>query len=898
MDYLAKIIQQIDLQKLSLSDTVCLVPDYQVGQQVIQLIAKRQHQVTWAPTILTLPDWLQKLSGCLIPDRLQLLSHLYHVVKEFDTSPSFLDFMPWGTILLNDCKKLDEELVDVTNLFDELPSRHKQRKQAKVSALLQSFHKDWQLFPAIYTNYRKRLTTQKMGYSSLLARQVYDQWQHVQASYTGGAIIGINLHPIPLVCQKILHLISKQVTVDCYYDVDAHYMTNEQHSAGYHLRRYQKDSLLGHHLSAPYPCLVTPSSPTIKVIAAATPLEQIEKLNTILQELIDKKELTQQLHEVVIVLGDDNLLLPLLHALPATLTPIALLTGYPTTSTSLYGLCQSALLLYYSKGEKGPNHARLCRKAAEYPNMLLDEDQVSTWVNTLPTTTPWHFLGAFLSEMEDRAKSIGQLSQWEQVTSQHIRSWCQQCTLLPEQNLLSEEQALQFFKKETQHRHMPLANQTKGLKITRFTSSISVRARWVFVLGVEEGSIPPRLPSSSSLPRTWREKSGYPAVEAEEATYAYLFYRLLHNSHHLYFFYATSANDRSVQEKSRYLSQLMHASPFIVKEQKSKPSSIQLSRHISPTIPKNELVKKKLAKFLTSHPNHAPLTPSALNVYLDCPLCFYFQYVASIPPAPIKADFTTIDPLLFGQILHQIMEELYQPYVNSTIHTASIRQLQAAIRPTIQQVIVQFAQDTAHIHHFLEHITTKIVQKIIDLDRAYTPFTLLDTEVGKQGELRAYLSLDDDREVAIGGVIDRIDRKGNHIRLIDYKSGSWQPYISHMNDLFDSTSPIRNKIAMQLMTYCWLYKSQYKSLEQNVMPMVLSSRTLFAPAPDGRFWWKGKKEKAVPIKNFTPYQSSFLASLRKVVQELFDPDIPFRATSSPSHSQLCRYPALCQGQGV
>ena len=57
----------------------------------------------------------------------------------------------------------------------------------------------------------------------------------------------------------------------------------------------------------------------------------------------------------------------------------------------------------------------------------------------------------------------------------------------------------------------------------------------------------------------------------------------------------------------------------------------------------------------------------------------------------------------------------------------------------------------------------------------------------------------------VGGIIDRIDRQGNAVRILDYKTGSVKDKFSTIESLFETGEKLRNDAAFQVLLYAWIY---------------------------------------------------------------------------------------------
>ena len=95
------------------------------------------------------------------------------------------------------------------------------------------------------------------------------------------------------------------------------------------------------------------------------------------------------------------------------------------------------------------------------------------------------------------------------------------------------------------------------------------------------------------------------------------------------------------------------------------------------------------------------LSPSALNAYIDCPLKFYFKYVAGIKE---KEEITEeLDHRLLGNIFHESVQSLY----------ATVEEQEINI-PIIDSLLSNSALIEEHIHRSYLRIYTQQTSKLID----------------------------------------------------------------------------------------------------------------------------------------------------------------------------------------
>lgn len=464
----------------------------------------------------------------------------------------------------------------------------------------------------------------------------------------------------------------------------------------------------------------------------------------------------------------------------------------------------------------------------------------------------------------------------------------------------------------------------RGLQIMGVLETRNLDFENVFILSMNEGVYPPTETGSSFIPGSLRKGFGLPNQDYQDAIYAYTFFRLLQKARNVYCFYNTEDTSQLSGEPSRFLYQLIYesdklSSGYLRYPQKNgnlviRQNTLAMPVHAIPapklSIAKSHEVKKSLGRYLKNAGGTLiRLTPSALNTYLDCRLKFYFKYVAGMEE--VETLQAEVDPAVFGNILHKTMEMVYRAYIDS--------KKSAVVGTDVLQVIKKDHLQRAIAHAFREHfrieedqefafegknlivreIITKMAVRILELDAQYAPFEIigleqkdycLDMELyGEQGEKYA---------VSLQGIIDRIDRKDNIVRVLDYKTGRDEKNIISMASLFDRQDPKRNKAALQAMFYALLYEGNKKddTLRESplrehpfrIVPGLINAKNIFEDLFDPGF----TLDKNV-VRDFASYKADFINELEKLLRELFDEKVPFDQTDDHEKCSYCPYASIC-----
>jgi hypothetical protein len=174
------------------------------------------------------------------------------------------------------------------------------------------------------------------------------------------------------------------------------------------------------------------------------------------------------------------------------------------------------------------------------------------------------------------------------------------------------------------------------------------------------------------------------------------------------------------------------------------------------------------------------------------------------------------------------------------------------------------------------------------MDKAYIPFTI---EALEQTGLSFTLPIQNaPHHAVVGGKIDRVDRKADLVRVIDYKTGKDKLNFESIGSLFTRDSK-RNKAAFQTLLYAMLYKQNFSHPNNGavkIVPGLINRMNLFDEGFS--FGLKVGKEQITNVESLLP---EFELRLKTLFEELFDPDQVFSQTVDHDNCKNCPYGQIC-----
>ncbi len=905
----------------------------------------------FSPPTLTITDLFCKLNTKQPADRVQLLFLLYEIyISESGSDDSFDDFIYWGEMLLRDFDDVDKNLANAKQLFTNVTDlNHIEQdfgflQPAQIEAIRsfwssfapekdpnqQSFLRVWELLYPIYETLRKRLASEGFAYEGMIYREVIEGFDQKLSMLPYEKIVFVGLNALTKAEKELLLHLKKQDIADFYWDYSSEKLKDESNKASFFMQDNIRTFPSKHILPEE-----EPQDPSFEVIGVPSRIGQAKMVYSVLNDLCRGEDIdTNEALKTAVVLPDEQLLIPLIHAIPERFSRINITLGYALSGTPIASLMDSlqslqknsrnakeGALFYHRDVIAILRHryvfsvcpkeslqliANITERNMSYiPKSFLKGPTLLQLLFFVPATTneiSEHLINILqeinlhhFSAGEERDSSEGETINAKALEKEFMFHYYTIVSRIKEMILQSQtEMSVEtYFKLLTQMTGLikiPFHGEPlSGLQVMGVLETRVLDFENLIIPSMNEGFFPSKNVAASFIPYHLRKGFGLPTPEHQAGIWAYHFYRMIHRAKQVTMIYDTRTDGLRNGEVSRFIQQLKYHYKIPLK-QKLSVYNIS-SSHVAPLqIEKNEEIMQKLSLFETEK----SLSASAINIYLDCPLKFYFSVVYGINEE--KAITESLENDLFGTILHRTMELAYKPLHDKTI-TADLLRLAAADKNMTKTIERAFAEDFFHSEeprslsgraYLYGETIRKYVCKVLEYDRSITPFVYVDSEklVNKTIEISG------GQKIKIKGFIDRIDIVNDVVRIVDYKSGKATSLVfDTMNSLFDTTLKDRKKSVMQVFLYAWIYGSDPG--ERSIQPTVYYTRNIFSGKIfDPSIYQLIDKEKGV-VNNFNDYRQEFEACLRSSLNNIFNAGIPFTQTSNIKNCSFCLFAEIC-----
>jgi hypothetical protein len=889
----------------------------------------------FSPAIMTISDLFHKLNPRHQADPVKLLFILYDIyIRKSGSNESFDDFVYWGEMLLNDFDDIDKYFIDAKQLFSNVTNLGNIEqdfsflKPTQIQAIRsfwssfnpenkdnnqQFFLRVWQILYDIYTEFRNTLSQRNIACEGMIYRKVVEKINTDNIDLQYKKIVFIGLNALSASEMKLLKYLKKQGIADFYWDYSSGLLKESENKASFFIKDNIRLFPSAFEINDSETC-----NTVFETIGIPSRIGQAKQVYHILNELIaDDLFSNESALRTAIVLPDEQMLMPVLQSIPEKISHINVTLGYSVSGSPIAALMDflqslqknvrktvDDVMFYHKDVLSILQHnyiSTACpEKSAELVRAITEKNQIYISISAFKNnnllkiifSTPSNVIeiSDYLAEIFRELQTINFVLLEKEFINHYLTIVKRMYDILTEtKTSFSSETYFKLLKQMTELIKIPFSGEPlSGLQIMGMLETRALDFDNIIILNVNEGLFPSKNSFNSFIPYQLRRGFGLPTQEDRESIMAYHFYRLIHRAKRVIMIYDTRSEGLQSGEMSRYILQLRYHYKIPIK-QKLSVYNISSSRVVPFAVEKDENAMKLLA----AYQSNKQLSASAINIYLDCPVKFYFSVLKGIEEENAVSE--TIENDLFGTILHSVMESVYKRLCGKTV-TADVLNILSEKNNMTEIIQEAFARNFFHTDtppligqtYLYGETIRKYANRILEYDRSITPFQYIDSEK----LIHAQIEINDGKKLKIKGFIDRIDQKDEILRIVDYKSGRVNPLnFSSMDGLFDINIKDRRKAVMQVFLYAWAYSSE--TTDTQIQPSVYYIRNLFAKGdfnPEIR--QTIDKEKFV-INNFSLYRNVFENSLRTTLNEMFDAEKPFIQTPNIKNCQYCPFKNIC-----
>ena len=380
------------------------------------------------------------------------------------------------------------------------------------------------------------------------------------------------------------------------------------------------------------------------------------------------------------------------------------------------------------------------------------------------------------------------------------------------------------------------ADPLGGVQVLGMLESRLLQFDRIFIIDATDDVLPGTPGQDPLLPDSLRRILGLPDARRRERAASHTLYRLCACAREVHFYWQESQGRSGLMDskkaRSRFVEQLIWAH-----EQRTgailKPGTPPLAVAtcaVAPMPPRelslkrNQALQDAMRAFLA-----APISPTALDTYLHCPLSFVWKHLCRF--RPVQEVNERDDPAEVGSVLHDVLQQLYRPYRGKLVDAGTFDM--AVMRAELQRQMERHDLRTQLPPDSLMMFSMAAPRRLEEYLCNQPEATILELEY----PLTQVISCNG-REYTFKGRLDRLDRREDGLCIVDYKTGTinspagalWddEALFAHMAQVKDTGIPLeeRRRLAagafdqlaeklrmIQLPAYlCMLHAAGFKDL--------------------------------------------------------------------------------------
>ena len=911
--FIKSVVLDLKQKKIDFESSLFILPSKRAGTFLKHHLSKIIDNPIFAPQILSIEEFVEALSGLQSLTNTDLIFRLYKTYLNYtekDHQESFEAFISWGQIVLQDFNEIDRYLGNQNSIFNYLKAikdLNHWSLETQQTDLIKHHLKFWNHLNTYYTSFVNELLEDKKGYQGLIYREATENLEVYIENHLNKTHIFMGFNALNTCESQIIQGLLQTGLAHIYWDADTVFIDDDIHDAGLFLRHHKTQ--WNYFKKHPFNWITSYYSEkkTIEVIGIPKLVGQAKYIAQILNTISLKNK---PLSGVAVVLGEENLLTPLLNSIPKHIEQVNVTMGLPLVYVPLSSLFEQLFFIHKKKSNQfyyknvidilsNPSVYKLFETEVENTSsQIIGHIQHNNLVyiscselKNIADKSSHHLIDILFSSWADTPKTaLHNCSQLILAIKSNLANAIQKNNLELEYLYRFHSLFNQLHEFNSKYKHLNsieglyrvykelLHTETldfkgeplEGLQIMGMLESRVLDFETVIISSVNEGLLPSGKTNNSFIPFDVKIENGLPTFKEKDAVYTYHFYRLIQRAKHVYILYNTEVDALKGGEKSRFITQLdvegIHNIKHIIASS-NVPVIEKKLQHISKTKP----LLKKLEEL-----SKKGFSPSSLINYIRNPIDFYYEKILEIKAFEDVEENIAANTL--GSVIHNTLEDLYKPIEGAQLTIEQLNTFKAKVTPKVTKHFKKLYNDgdftkgkNLIVFEIAQRYVMNFINSEIEQINAGNDIKILSIEVEETIELHVKGI---NFPVKLNGKVDRIDAFNGVIRVIDYKSGKVdqnQVEIVNWEDLttdYDTYSK-----SFQVLCYTYMMHKKNK-ITLPVEAGIISFKNLgkgFLKFGEKTSAYSRKKEQWID----KDVLNHFEIELKKLILEIYNPNIDF-----------------------
>jgi len=876
--FIKKVIEDIDFHKTDLKSTCFVLPNKRSSYEFKKILSQTISGPVFVPNIDSIDSLIKKISGLKEIKKSYLENEVYQLYNQRKKTHLKEENYDINVVnaFLKDSSEIEQNLLNVGDIMSDLIELNKIKYWGENNSrtnIKQGFLKN---LASLYNEFKLKLNNQGLGTKGMCYSEAVVNLEYYKKANTNNRYFFIGLNALSKAEEIIIKELIQINSGDIYWDIDSLSFKNRNHSASFHIRKYRKEWSFYSKNKFKWLNEDFNSKKTISIIEAQGDVGQAKEVGRILSEAKNTLEGT-----TAVVLGDENLIGPTLQYFPKNLNEDQVDFSVPVkesgikhlvsnlldlkieqknfTSTKLINEILYCTVLQKALGNKYHHINNSCstntRSDKVYHSVVFKK-----WLNSNEILKELNYILQFLTnkgrlnefEIQELNLILIELGEIERLNSEKSM------------NPARLKQLINSFIKE-----ISVSYKSKKDSKINFMGMLESRAldfETVIFTSVNEGVMPKGRNYESLLPYDLKVKHNLQTHNEKDRIYSYHFYRLIQRAKNIFLIYNSQDEGLRKSEKSRFIHQLELEKSKNHKIEYYKSESNFENTETIVLLEKTPAALKRIKEISLKG-----FSPSSLESYIKNPKDYYFQKLLNLKTEEVDKGFASHK--IIGLVFHETIEFLYKPFIGKHLEKKALKE---SLLNTDKVLKLSFVRNNEPFDSGKNLIIFEVIKSAL---KTFINNEIEDLNNGNgikiialEKSIKGALKLNQDSEVLITGIIDRVDERNGVTRVIDYKTGLVSSSNLTIKDMsLICKDPLRTK-AMQLMCYSWMYFRSTKC--EKISAGIISFRNL----SKGLMTLKIKNSQSDLIDNLSI--DNFEEELKNLVTKIMDPNVDFTASGS------------------
>ncbi|MDY3344110.1 PD-(D/E)XK nuclease family protein [Riemerella anatipestifer] len=888
MNFLNKIIDELLVQSSDLSRFNIVLPGKRPVVFIKDILKKQKKYSGLLPQFSTIEELIRDISGYQEIKGISLWLFAYNVYRQLFPAEDFGQFLKWFPTLLKDwddiLKFSDSDEAVLEYMFDEERIKNWGETLGEEDNARQRNLNFWRKMTTFLPLLKKELKAKQWATSGMLHQEAKSKVK-LFAEQTSEQYVFCGFNAFTPVEELLVRQLLQWDKAQCFFQADEYYIKDKRQEAGQFLRRYIDWAEFNDYRNFSWVENQFSQSKNINVYEVSGNVTQTQVIPKIFK---DYKE--SDYSKTALVLLDENLLPACLEVL-SEVPKVNITMGLPLKNLSFSNAMKQIFYLHKQLEKKSSTyyHHDVVGILETLPTDEQEDKIIRAFVNYISEHNIVYVSYSLLKEY------LGGLNFFNIFEKQGVKellniliAFCYQLKYKPIDDIQYEnisyfEKSFKIVKNQLEPYQFDVSIEDLEILVNQMVSTESVDFQGeplsglqvmglletrllnfenIILLSTNEGKLPLGNSQNTYLPFDVRKNFGLNTFLENDGIYAYHFYRLLQDAHHIHLLYNALSSGVNTGEKSRFITQIEMESPHqvqkIMVENESQPVEV-----LPMVVSKTPQVMERLREWQHN------IAASHLTTYLYNPVDFYAKVVLKIKEtSEIEEELSLRN---YGNLVHYALEFLYDKLKGKILTPQDLELAITQIDESVEFAIKTLKHQPEFYERGMNFVHQQMAKKVIgdilklDLELVSSGNTLeiLDLEKEIKG---VKFKASDELEVAFKGFIDRIDRLNGNLRVIDYKTAKTKNLRLKISDKNRETL-LQNKEYKQALQLC-IYAYAMGQLSE-----------FWGKDISCGIWSFAEVGRGVQMLEIDGDLSDAMVSISSIITEILNPDIDFEERS-------------------